>query len=229
MRLPEGDKLMSSSQIDQIRDFEYEYYSGMPAIVKQLADMRDTGIDLVQHGSHYSERDQGYLLLEKSVNELSDAPQDYVREYFASLYMLARGSLLLGQESDVSGSIAREAVEVTPAVPEELREIVEADQYVAIASGRLSLILSAVNPRTFGEYEYYLPYREDARKMAGMALKTCRKSEDRQSMLFADGSMDEAARTAARRRHTITAAAATASLMLPGLGLRTQLAKRLCA
>lgn len=67
-----------------------------------------------------------------------------------------------------------------------------------------------------------------AKKSAIVAIKTARFSENRNRMLFANGGMSDNERREARRRHEVTAAAALASLWLPGQQRRVALARKFC-
>lgn len=207
--------------------FEDRYYSEMSPDVEQHILDRNNGISLV-HGFTHWDRDRGLQLLQNSVGGLEGADTPYSREYFASLYMYSRGLLLTG-DFDSASSVAKDAIDAIPGVPDELSDQVIADQYTAIASGRLSMILSATDPSTFGEWQYVVPYEEAASKAAKLARQTCRFSENKERMLFANGTMSDSERLKARRRHELAAAAATVGLWLPGFGNRRKLARKFCA
>lgn len=204
-----------SRDLQSLRQFEAEYYRCMPSQVREREAMRNNGIDQVKEAENEQEAAKGADILAQSVHGLRSAEGLYQREYFASLYMQARGEFLLG-EHDYAGDIAEKAMAHLPEVPPEFAGDVIADQYVAIASGKLSLILSA-------SYNGEFPFtqwgdssrREAAIEAARLARATCRHSEDRSLMLFADGALSNEQRKKAKRNHTIAAAGATAGLWLP--------------
>lgn len=209
------------------KQFEEKYYAEMPHVVHDLACLRDAGITMVRTGEHRDEREEGMSYLRDSVSGLEGARGRFNREYFASLYMLSRANFLLGH-TGAAIEDARTAMAVVPSLPIEFEGQLVADQYVAIASGRLALILSAVDRDGPGGRRYAEPYIALAHDAARLARQTCRFSEDPERMLFADRSMSEDVRSRARRRHKITAVAATAGLWLPGAENRAKLAQRFC-
>lgn len=213
--------------LQNLRQFEADYYDNMPLQVRERAEMRNVGISRVWGAGNIQQAERGADILAQSVHGLRSAEGHYKREYFASLYMQARGEFLLG-EHDYAAEIAAKAMEHVPEVPEEFHGGIIADQYVAIASGRLSLILSASFNGGFDISAWDDNDRRNAAiEAAQLARGTCRHSEDPNSMLFADGSMTEKKRQSVRRQHTLVAAAATAGLWLP---YRTtlELAEKVC-
>lgn len=201
--------------LEQVRELEEAYYEGMPIDVSANARLRDEGIRFVREAPDEVDVDIGTNMLARSVKGLRWAFDLYKREYFASLYMQARGEFLAG-EYDYAGDRAAKAMQNLPSVPHQFEADIIADQYVAIASGRLSLILSTARNGEFPVDNWEdSELRRLAIESARLARQTCRHSEDRSKMIFADGAMSEAERKTARKRHTISAAAATAGLWLP--------------
>ncbi len=219
---------ISITHLEKKATYEASYYGEMPDEVKQLADLRNEGIDLVRAGQDTNSIYRGIDMLAESSEGLSKVQPRYGREGFATAYMYARAKLLVG-EYDFAGVIALQAVEDMPEVPEELSDFVIADQYVAIASGRLSLIISSADTGTssftFGDVH---GAREPAIEAARLARRTCRHSEDRARMLFPNGEMTETQSKAKRREHTIAAAAATAGLWVPAK-ITAAIAEKICA
>ncbi|MCB9823122.1 hypothetical protein H6800_02510 [Candidatus Nomurabacteria bacterium] len=205
---------ISTTQLEKKAAFEASYYGDMPDEVKQLADLRNEGIDLVRARQGTSSVYRGVDMLAESYEGLSSVLHRYRRERFASEYMYARARLLV-RDYDFAGVVALQAVEDIPEVPEELSDFVIADQYVAIASGRLSLILSSAGSGTSMTIAEKNDARMPAIEAARLARRTCRHSEDRVRMLFPNGEMTETERKAKRREHTISAIAATAGLWVP--------------
>lgn len=214
--------------LDAVREFERTYYDEMPQEVSDMLDLRNSGIRHIRQPTHDDYARGGMKLLERSVEGLREVEEDYERELFASLYMIARGKKLMG-DHDGAGIDAAEAMKVVPEVPEEFAGQIIEDQYVAIASGRISLIMSA---SFHGETNIDLwdnePIRESAVAAARLARRTCRYSEDRSRMLFANGEMTDAQRKTARRKHELAAAAATAGLWTPQ-STTVWLAEKICA
>ena len=219
---------ISRTQLEKKAAFEASYYDDMPDDVKQLADLRNEGIGLVRAGQDSKSIYSGIDMLAESYEGLSKVRPRYRREGFATEFMLARAKLLVG-EYDFAGVIALQAVEDMPEAPEELSDFVLADQYVAIAAGRLSLIISSADTGTssfaFGEVH---GARKPAIEAARLARRTCRHSEDRARMLFPNGEMTEAERKAKRREHTLSAIAATAGLWIPTKTTKV-IAEKVCA
>lgn len=204
-----------SGSLEAVRVFEAKYYSDMPKHVKDMAELRNEGIRKIRVPKSTEFAASGANDLARSVRGLRDAGNLYRREYFASLYMQAVGEFSLGI-LDAAGDFAASAMENIPEVPEEFAEDIIADQYVAIASAKLSLILKA----SF-DGQYSIAGRDEEKfhdlafEAARLARRTCRHSEDGSRMLFVNGEMSESERKKVRRRHTIAAAGATAGLWLP--------------
>lgn len=217
-----------SGSLEAVRVFEAEYYGEMPKHVNDMARLRDEGIRQIQEPEEDNDKWHGIDKLGDSVCGLADVADRYERELFASLYMRARGEFIIG-EHDYAAAIALEAMGHVPHVPREFADELIADQYVAIASGRLSLILSTSNNGGFAITEREdTDHRKAAIEAARLARITCRHSEDRSRMLFANGEMSEARRRQTRRQFTTAAAAATAGLWLPQ-NVTVRLAEKVCA
>lgn len=215
---------ISRNQLEKKAAYEASYYGDMPDDVKHLADLRNEGIDLVRARQDTNSIYRGIDMLSESSEGLSRVPLRYRRERFATTYMYARAELLLC-EYDFAGAIALQAVCDMPEVPEELSDFVIGDQYVAIAAGRLSLIISSADTDTSGGVH---DARKSAIEAARLARRTCRHSEDRARMLFPNGEMTEAERKAKRREHKLSAVAATAGLWVP-TKVTKAIAEKICA
>lgn len=214
-----------AGSLEAVREFEAEYYEQMPQEVLRLAKLRDRGMAQVKYPFGRNDPMVGLDELGDSVSGLEDADYRYLREFYASLGMQARAEFLAG-DREFAGQLAARAISVTPEIPEEFQEIgFGYDQYKVIFSGRLALILSATDNSDSGTDHH----RNDmARDAARAARQTCRHSEDRSRMLFANGEMTDAQRSAVRRRHAFIAAAATAGLWLPQ-NVTERLAEKVCA
>lgn len=216
---------------EKMRELEAAYDNDMPDRVRHYADSRNDGIRLVRHGERATDTADGLHILSESVRVLgehSDKDDPYHREYYASLYMWARGLCLAGR-TEMAGAIAQRAMKAQPRLPEGLPSEVVADQYVAIASAKLSVVLSA------SVEDGVLPMFQDlhraklATRAAGLAAKTCLHSESGRRMYLANGEESFGWRLNVRRKHATAAAGAIAGLWLPGQAARVRLAQRLCA
>lgn len=211
--------------VADVREFEEHYYQEMPEEVKQLAKLRDRGIAQIKYPFGHNDPMFGLDDLGNSVSGLEDLSYVDPREIYASVGMQARGEFLAG-DRELAGHLATRALSITPEVPEKFRRIgFGHDQYEAIFSGRLALIVSATyNPDSRADYRC----QDMAREAARVARQTCRRSEDRSRMLFANGEMTDAQRAGVRRRYAFIAAAATAGLWLPQ-NVTVRLAEKVCA
>lgn len=208
-----------------VREFESSYYANMPEEVSRLAELRNRGMAQVKYPFGRNDPMLGLDDLGDSVSGLEEVDSQYSRELYASLGMQARAEFLAGDRG-LAGQLAARAISVTPEVPEEFRGIgFGHDQYEAIFSGRLALILSATyNPDSWADDRC----KDLAREAARVARQTFHRSENRSRMLFANGEMTDAHRAGVRRRHAFVAAAATAGLWLPQ-DATVRLAEKACA
>ncbi len=216
---------IQEATVADVREFEEHYYQEMPAEVEQLVELRDRGIAQIKHPYGHNDPMLGLDDLGNSVAGLEELIEEYPRELYASLGMQARGEFLVG-DREFAGHLAARAISVTPEIPEEFKKIgFGHDQYEAIFSGRIASISLATDDSESGTDHH----RNDiARAAARVARQTCRHSEDRSRMLFANGEMTDAQRSAVRRRHALIAAAATAGLWLPQ-PFTVRLAEKTCA
>lgn len=209
--------------LEKIREFEEAYYGVLPEDARFSRVLRDTGMDRLKDGDT-----SGIAWLEGAVGVMSGPqwrdPETMeadllLREKYASLYMLARGYARVGSFPDAR-EIAKAAVSYTPGVPDPLSAHREADQYEAIASGRLVAILSTAS---FAEPTVHLM----AHRMAARAVRIAAISEDPERVLFSSAHMTDSERAAARRRHLWVARAARANLWIPAQTVRSNVARRL--
>ncbi len=220
-----------TKNLQPVREYELTYYDQMPDEVRSLAELRNIGIERVRTATSDEEQGQGINMLAESADKLQFARGKYSREYFASLYMHARGELITGDHR-YAGCIAERAMSVVPEIPFMFSETLIADQYVAIASGRLSLMLSAsidYSAHSSTPEQWNITSSKLAKQAARLAVKTSLFSENPELMLFADDTMDAEVRKLARRRHELTALAAVAGQWLPGQNRRVALARKFCA
>lgn len=218
-------------EFGQMRQFEREYEARMPREVRELKDLRDVGKETIRlSGGTASRIGEGLTQLRQSTDGLHEVARDaYQREYYASLYMYARGLSVAGSIKEAS-EVAIQAMEVEPQIRTDIglpRDLI-ADQYVAIASATLSAVMQAgiksVEPVTL----QISPDARLARRAASRALQTCLWSEDRTRMLFANGDQSELWRSDVRKAQTKKAAIATGMLLIPAQSNRIKIARRLC-
>lgn len=112
--------------LEAVREFEAEYYEQMPQGVRDMAKLRDEGIQQVRNSTSDLEQGQGLDMLSDSVKGLQTAKGYYEREHFASIYMLANGQMISG-DHEYAGVIAERAMGFLPGVPREFAKYIKAD------------------------------------------------------------------------------------------------------